>query len=61
MPIPDIVEEQYKYLKQTFSQYKNYIYRVAKKTWNNLEFDNLDKQKNLEFFRKIMEKPGNFF
>ena len=27
----------------------------------NLEFDNLGKQKKLEFFRKIMEKPGTFF
>ena len=38
--------------------------RVAKKpgkTWNNLEFDKLGKIKNLEFYRKIMEKPGTFF
>ena len=33
----------------------------GQKSWNNLEFDNLGKQKNLEFFRKIMEKPGTFF
>ena len=31
------------------------------KTWNNLEFDKLGKIKNLEFYRKIMEKPGTFF
>ena len=31
------------------------------KTWNNLEFDKLGKIKNLEFYRKIMEKPGRFF
>ena len=30
-------------------------------TWNNLEFDSLGKIKNLEFCRKIMEKPGTFF
>ena len=30
------------------------------KTWNNLEFDKLGKIKNLEFYRKIMEKPGTF-
>ena len=30
-------------------------------TWKKLEFDNLGKQKNLEFLRKIMEKPGSFF
>ena len=30
-------------------------------TWNNLEFDKLGKIKNLEFYRKIMEKPGTFF
>jgi len=33
----------------------------GQKTWKNLEFDNLGKKKNLEFFRKIMEKPGTFF
>ena len=30
-------------------------------TWNNLEFDKLGKIKNLEFYRKIMEKPGTLF
>ena len=33
----------------------------GQKTWKNLEFDNLGKQKNLEFLRKIMENPGTFF
>ena len=35
------------------------MFRVAKKP-GNLEFENLGKQKNLEFFRKIME-TWNFF
>ena len=30
-------------------------------TWNNLEFDNLGKQKIMDFFRTIMEKPGTVF
>ena len=34
--------------------------RVAKKP-GNLEFDKLGKIENLEFYRKIMEKPGTFF
>ena len=36
-------------------------YQGGQKTWNNLEFDKLGKIKNLEFYRKIMEKPGKTF
>ena len=53
------------YIRNTTVRYlkrlKLFIVQGGQKTWNNLEFDKLGKIKNLEFYRKIMEKPGTFF